>query len=320
MKTERAVIDMQIRSSFAKIIPCFPDEIRSALSRIPPSVSGEIAEIRLRCGHSVHIVRGVRELVLTRDGIPAAEPAPGFPVTPALLDLLFRNLCAHSVHSCRDMIRNGYLTAAGGCRAGICGTAVLSENGELDTVRGISSINLRIASERIGCAETLTAILHEPDHIGGVLIAGTPASGKTTILRDYARIMGNQRRVCLLDGRGELAAVRDGIPQFDIGMQTDVFSGYPKADSVSIAVRVMNPELLICDEIGDADEVNALMQSLHTGVRLIATAHAGDADELLHRPQIRKLAEAGAFSTVVMLGRGTDCGTVRAIRRISELL
>ena len=147
---------------------------------------------------------------------------------------------------------------------------------------------------------------------GGVLLAGPPASGKTTVLRDLARILGDRMRICIPDERGELAAVRNGIPQFAVGAQTDVFDGYPKAEAIAAAVRVMNPELLICDEIGSEAETEMLLQSVHTGVTLIASAHAADLQTLLLRPQIRRLTEAGIFRRGFLLGTGEACGQIKA--------
>lgn len=302
---------MATSECFQKILPYFPAPLQIPLSRIPAAEAAQIQEIRLRIGRSMHTVLRAAERVVTKQGTLAAEPAAGCTVTRQLLDAVFQNVCAHSVHSCQTAIRQGFLTVAGGSRVGLCGTAVM-QGGTLDTVRAVSGMNFRIASERTGCAEKLAMRLGNSIS-GGVLIAGPPASGKTTILRDLARILGSTQRVCILDERGELAAVQSGIPQFALGAQTDVFDGYPKAIGIAVAVRVMAPEILICDELGAADETDALMQSLHTGVHLIASAHAGSIAQLTARPQIRKLIQAGAFHTAVMLGTGAQCGQVLAV-------
>ena len=116
-----------------------------------------------------------------------------------------------------------------------------------------------------------------------------------------------------------IAAVQNGVPQFDLGAQTDVFDGYPKAEGIAIAVRVMSPQILICDELGGAAETDALLHSLHTGVRLIASAHAESIPALRRRPQIRRLIEAGAFSHAVLLGSGAQCGQVLAAEALAPV-
>ncbi len=305
---------MEIRSRFRDALPYFPAALQQPLSRIPAADAAEIQEIRLRVQKPMQVIRGTAAFTVLQDGSLHPDMQAGIPVTRQALDTCFQNICSHSLHSWQTAIRQGFLTIAGGCRAGICGTAVL-QNGILDTVRTVSSINLRIASERIGCAEALCRILQNDLRTGGLLIAGPPASGKTTVLRDIARILGDTQKICILDARGEIAAVQNGIPQFSVGMQTDVFDGYPKAEGMEIAVRVMSPAIVICDEIGSEDEANILLESMHTGVQFIASAHAGSLSELQQRPQIRRLIQAGVFRTGVLLGSGAACGKMLAAER-----
>lgn len=302
---------MTIKSSFQHVLPYLPAPLQMPLSRIFAAEAAQIQEIRLRIGKNMQAVRSGKAYTVSEQGVLTNEPASGITVTRQIMDIVFQNICSHSLHSCQHAIRQGFVTIAGGSRVGLCGTAVMHET-SLETVRAVSGLNIRIASERIGCAEPLISALGTALHRGGILIAGAPASGKTTVLRDLARIIGETRRICILDERGEIAAVRDGMPQFALGAQTDVFDGYPKAQGISIAVRVMSPELLICDELGAEDEADALLQSLNTGVQIIASAHAGSLTELQERPQIRRLIRAGAFRTAVLLGTGSSCGQVLA--------
>lgn len=310
-KQRKGVLRMSIRSSFQQMLPYLTPELQTPLRHLPEQDS--VQEIRLRCGRPMQAVRGGSAFTVTAQGL-CTGASGGIPVTGQAIEAVFRNVCAHSVHSFQDAIRQGFVTIAGGSRVGICGTAVI-KSGQLDTVRSISGLNLRIASERRGCAESLAERIGNPRQTGGILLAGAPASGKTTILRDLARIYGETMRVCVLDERGEIAAVRNGIPQFALGMQTDVFDGYPKAEAIAIAVRVMSPELLICDEIGTEEEADALLRSMHTGVTLIASAHAGSLQALRMRPQIRRLTDAGVFRQGYLLGTGKNCGELTAFQK-----
>ena len=306
---------MTIHSSFQQILPYLTPELRQPLSAV--TEPDTLQEIRLRRGRSLQIIRQGQAFTVAQNGRLLPPQQDGIRVTGQAVEAVFRNLCAHSVHSFQDAIRQGYLTLSGGSRAGLCGTAVLRSGGT-DTVRDISGINLRIASERIGCAEALAAAIGDPRTDGGALLAGPPASGKTTLLRDLARILGKTMRVCILDERGELTAVRNGVPQFSVGAQTDIFDGYPKAEAIEIAVRVMSPELLICDEIGGQAEADMLLHTMHTGVSLIASAHAADLQTLLLRPQIRRLTEAGIFRRGILLGTGAQCGQIRGIAQLQR--
>ena len=308
---------MTVTSKFRDVLPYLPHELRQPLSKIPAQDAAEIREIRLRLGRPMQIICTDTAYNITAQGTRIAPEETGILVTRQMLDTCFQSICAHSVHSWQAAIRQGFITVAGGCRVGLCGTAVI-QNQQLETVRSISSMNFRIAAERTGCAEAIYSRLRDTLRTGGLLITGAPASGKTTVLRDLARIIGDRHRVCILDERGDSAAVRNGIPQFSVGTQTDIFDGYPKAEGIAIAVRVMSPEYLICDEIGDAAETAQLLQSLHTGVKIIASAHAGSLAEVHQRPQLRSLMQAGVFRYAVLLGSGAQCGQVLAAEAVRE--
>ncbi len=298
---------MTVTSKFQDALPYLPPELRLPLSRL--SRPDEIREIRLRLGRPMQVICGHAAFTVAAAGSCIPPEQTGILVTRPMLDSCFQSICAHSVHSWQPAIRQGFITIAGGCRVGLCGTAVI-QNNRIETLRNISGMNFRIASERIGCAELLFSRIKRDLQTGGLLIAGAPSSGKTTILRDLSRLLGDMHKVCILDERGEIAAVQNGIPQFSLGTQTDIFDGYPKADGLAIAVRVMSPEFLICDEIGDEAETEHLLHALHTGVRIIAAAHAGSLQELKMRPQIKKLLDADVFRCLVMLGSGAQCGQV----------
>ena len=300
---------MDIQSGFAKILPYLPAALQMPVSRIAERERQRVQELRLRIGRNLHAVIGGDEYAVLPDGQLAPETAEGIAVTRQMLDTLFQNACMHSVHSVQTAIRNGFLTAAGGNRIGLCGTAVLSEN-RLETVRTVSSMNIRIASARIGCAETIAAGILQRGGRDGLLIAGAPASGKTTVLRDLARILGKTKRIALMDERGEIAAVQNGVPQFDVGTQTDIFDSYPKAEGIETAVRVMSPEWIVCDELGGAAECEAILHTAQTGVGMIASVHAGSIAELYAKPQLSGLIATGIFRRAVLLGTGASCGQV----------
>ncbi len=216
----------------------------------------------------------------------------------------FESICGYSVYAYQSNIANGFVTVQGGHRAGICGTAVVT-NGQVTMLRDITAINLRIAREFSGCSKMLFSDI-DYKKPKGILIAGVPMSGKTTLLRDIAAalsrgVSGRRYAVSLIDERGELAAVNGGSAQYESVRGCDILSGYPKGAAICLALRSMSPEIIVCDEIGDRKEAQAIAESLNTGVSVIASVHAGSEAELLKRPVVRSLLYTGAFEHVILL-------------------
>ncbi len=261
-----------------------PLKAASQLIHIPTGINrNELTEIRLRAG---------KRSMLTVSGrcIPCSDV-----LSREDIERCFQELCRYSVHSYAKEIAEGYITLPEGHRVGFCGTAVISSD-RIDTLKDISSINIRIAREIQGCADELYCTLFQ-NGLCSLLIAGKPMSGKTTVLRDLARLLGYEHRVALIDSRNELAAVYKGIPSLDVGENTDVLTGYPKYEGMLTALRTLSPEIMICDEIGgDAD---AVMQCINCGVKLIATAHADSIDELSRRPDTAALLPMFQYAAVL---------------------
>ena len=298
-------------------------KLRDSLLALPLFMKVKAQEIRLRAGKPVCIwcaqgaffLRGTQPVRMASDLV--------LTVSAGEIEETFRSLCEDSVYSHENEIRRGFLALRGGNRAGICGTAVV-HGGEVTGFRDISSINLRIAREKPGCADELFEDVGVPSG-GGLLLCGPPCSGKTTLLRDIARQLsdgtrGDACKVVIVDERGELAGCRNGMPQNDVGRCCDVLDGCPKAEGILIAVRTLSPQVIVCDELGSAEETAAVKQSLNAGVCLVASIHAGSAEELLHREQGVSLLKTGAFRKIVFLAGGGEPGKIAGIYESGDLL
>lgn len=265
---------------------------------------GNIAEIRLRVGRSACAVMTDGRLV------KCSEPFSRQDIAECFLEL-----CRNSVHSYAREISEGYITLPGGHRVGFCGTAVEQE-GKLSTLKDISSLNIRFAREVRGCAEELCSRAFR-DGLCSLIVFGKPLCGKTTVLRDMARILGDAHRVSIIDTRGEIAGVYGGVPALDIGENTDVLNGYSRGEGIMCALRSLAPEVIICDEIGsDAEEIR---QCMNCGVKIIVSAHAGSIAELLSRTALRELlplfdkaALLGGRGRLAELSEITDYAGIRA--------
>lgn len=193
----------------------------------------------------------------------------------------------------------GYITAPGGHRIGICGEAVCRE-GCVVGIREISSLCIRVARDYPGISKQ-AALLD-----GSILILGAPGWGKTTLLRDLSREISIKETVTVVDERGEIFPMG-----FIRGHRMDVLTGAPKSCGVEMALRTMGPSWIAVDEITAQEDCHALARAQGCGVRLLATAHAGSIEEFRLRPVYKYLLDNRVFSYLLILRQDKSYRTER---------
>ena len=266
--------------------------------RVPVDKQGrtELQEVRLRLGKPPELVFAKGWQRLNRS------------VTAEDLKFCINTASRYSPWSA-ESVSQGYLTAPGGHRIGLCGEAVVDGN----TVRGIrnlTSVCIRISRDFPGIASALSS-----EH-RSVLIIGSPGSGKTTLLRDLIRQISNSDKgsISVVDERGELFPQCNGKSCFDSGARTDVIRGCSKTHGIEMVLRTMGPATIAVDEITAECDCDALIQAGWCGVRLIATAHAADVDDLYNRPVYQKLWKSGLFECVLVLQKDKSWSLERMVK------
>ena len=252
------------------------------------SGTGRIEEIRIRRGRAASLTYAGKNLLL------------GTVLSADEMDRLFSDICGRSIYAHSETIRRGYVLLEGGIRVGVCGRAVI----EGESVTGVyepSAINIRLPMAKLDVGEPVCQILHGLGGLSGVLVYSPPAEGKTTLLRSVAMNLAsgkNPLRVALVDTRGELSYALENE-----GACLDVLFGYPRGVGIEIATRTMSAELIVCDEIGDEVEAEAIIAAQNAGVPLLASAHGEDVEGLLRRSGIARLHRARVFGAYVGIKR-----------------
>lgn len=271
-----------MKSRYDRLIRYLPAELKAEAGA---AYCEGIQELRLRSGRAMTAV------------IDGKERTLGVAVTPQHISALAMAAARGSVYAVQDSLKNGYITVDGGNRIGFCGTAVM-KNGQVDNLRSLSSAALRLAREIKTAAEPVEKL----GKFTSTLIIAPPGAGKTTMLRDLIRRMSGQgRRVAVADERGEIAAVENGLPGFDLGVSTDILTGCPKSQGMLMLLRTMNPEVIAADEITAPEDASAVELCRNCGVDILATVHGIGLKDVAEKPMIKRLLDANAFQLIVTI-------------------
>ncbi len=247
-------------------------------------------------------------------------------VTREDIEQTFQIICKYSIHTFIDDITKGFITLRGGHRIGIVGKTIV-EDGRVKNIKHISSLNIRVSREIIGCSEKiLEHIIRDGNQVNNTLIISPPQCGKTTLLRDIVRNLsnGNKRygfngtKVALIDERNEISGAYLGVPQMDVGIRTDIIETCPKDIGIMMLLRSMSPNVIVTDEIGSESEIKALYTALNGGVSLITTVHGDSIEDIQSRKELSKLLDKELFKKIVILSARKGPGTLEKIYDLEE--
>ena len=183
-------------------------------------------------------------------------------------------------------------------------------------------MNIRIARQVKGCSKNIIRhIIKNDREVFSTLIISPPACGKTTVIRDIARILGTGNAylqfkgisVGIIDERSEIAACYNGVPSNDVGKMTDVYDACPKEKGIMMMIRSMAPEVIITDEIGGKGDAAAVESAINAGMKIIATAHGSCLTDMKKRNEIGAMMGAGVFEKYIIFDCEKGPGTLKEV-------
>jgi stage III sporulation protein AA len=286
---------------FEKVFRCFPIEVQQQISELASEIQKEINEIRVYRGKPVQLYAGGKRYTLK--GVVNGSQMHG----------ILNNLMKFSYYAYEEDIAKGFITIDGGHRVGICGKAVM-ECGRVTLIRDVSSLNIRYSKEILGCSDKIMPyVFDEMGRMCNLLIVSPPGCGKTTLLRDLARNISLQGiKVGICDERSEIAGMSGGVSAYTFGAAVDVMDGCPKALAMEMMIRAMSPQILITDEIGLANDAEAIRSCSGSGVKVIASMH-GSSMEDLQKTGVWEIIEGHTFDSIIFLSDQPTIGSVKEV-------
>ncbi len=293
----------------------FPPKIADAVN----SYKGEnIQEIRVKINKPIILYTDKSEKILSNE------------VTKEDFKFIIQRISNYSIYAYEEEIKQGFITLKGGHRVGIAGECVM-ENNKIKTIKNISSLNIRISKEVIGCGKKVIKYITNNNIVRNTLIISPPKCGKTTILRDITRILSSGdlkenligKKVVVIDERSEIGASYTGIPQMNLGIRTDILDNCLKKEGMLMAIRSLSPDVLICDEIGTEEDISALNTAFNSGVNIVVTVHGSNLEDIKKRKVFDNLLVSGIIERVIVLSNRLGVGTIEnvySIKRDGEIV
>ena len=295
-----------MKNNVLEVLEYFPNKVRECLTKYE-KVLYETQEIHLYTNKNIYLRTSSDEVEVNY-----------ITISNDILETLQR-ICDNSIYTYQNQICNGFITVKGGHRVGISGEVVIKD-GQVINISYIYSLNFRIARQVLGCSNTaLPYMLNIKENtVYNTIILSPPGRGKTTLLRDVVRSISNGIEeigfrgihVGIVDERGEIAAMYKGTPQNDVGKRTDILDNISKDKGLKMLIRAMCPQVVVADEIGTKEDIEAIKYAVTSGIKGIFTAHGGNLDDILLNPILKELYNLNIIERTILISSNREINLI----------
>ncbi len=266
-----------------------------------------VNELRFRADKPIVVCVSGKNYFLTENGVSSNLNNALYASKIAIEDIIFRaSEC--SIYSVNEQIKRGFIVTDSGIRIGIGGN-VVEENGQIKTMTNFTSCNMRFPHNVKNCSLCAYPFIVHDEKIENTLVISPPNAGKTTFLKDFVSQLSERKlsyNVLLLDERGELDNNVDSNFFDKIAFST-------KKVGFENGIRSLSPDLIVTDEIGQEEDIDAIIYAITSGISVLATTHADSMETFLKKPLFQKVIKEKIFKRYVLLSKRNGPGTFEGV-------
>ncbi len=260
---------------------------KTLLKELSKFSDNSINEIRIRRDCPVVVTVEGERIILSKISLSETD-----------IENVIYKVCDGTIYSYEDQIVNGYITDNQGVRIGLSGEFVV-KNSKILAIRRFYSLCIRIPH---AIREISTEFYNCVYRGGSILVVSPPGVGKTSFIRDLINNLSvnSINNVVVVDERNEISMNNPNGSSF-INNSVDVLVYATKDYGFNQAIRTLNPNYIITDELVSLSDVNSVINAIYGGVSVVATVHGDSLENCFSKEFIKPLKRLKVFDYVVLI-------------------